>query len=188
MFGHIEVKDTLPIMRNNKETIQQSKVQHWHGKEVHCGDNFAMIAQKGRPSVCRLGTPRRSPHPAQDGTFRNIEAKHLQFSMNAWRTPSPVLSDHAKDEFAQFPADAFPSHALSMPREPRPIQLEPCPMPADDSLRLNEDQCPYPAIPQLPQHHPEQFVRNSKSRLRILLFENTELLTKSQVFQEQITA
>jgi hypothetical protein len=61
-------------------------------------------------------------------------------------------------------------------------------MPANDRLWLNEDQCPFPASPQPPQHHPEQFVGSSKSWLRMHLFENTELLPKSQVFQEQITA
>src|SRR5665213_2753622 len=41
---------------------------------------------------------------------------------------------------AQFPADAFPSNAGSMSREPSPIQLVPCPVPANDGLRLDEGQ------------------------------------------------
>jgi hypothetical protein len=61
-------------------------------------------------------------------------------------------------------------------------------MPANDRLRLHEDQCPAPAFPEPLQHDPEQFVGSSKSRQRMLLFENTELLPKSQVFQEQIAA
>jgi hypothetical protein len=61
-------------------------------------------------------------------------------------------------------------------------------MPANDRLRLHEDQCPAPAFPEPLQHDPEQFVGSSKSRQRKLLFENTELLPKSQVFQEQVPA
>ena len=50
------------------------------------------------------------------------------------------------------------------------------------SVRLNEDQCPTPASPQPPQHHPQQFVSSSKSRPRMLPFENAKLLPKSKVF------
>jgi len=35
---------------------------------------------------------------------------------------------------------------------------------------------------------PEEFVRQSKPGLRMLLFENTELLPKSKIFQKQIAA
>jgi hypothetical protein len=61
-------------------------------------------------------------------------------------------------------------------------------MPANNSLRLDEDQWPPPANPEPLQHHPEEFVRQSKPRLRMLLFENTELLPKSKIFQKQIAA
>jgi hypothetical protein len=103
--------------------------------------------------------------------------------MNAWRTPGRVLGNYAKDQFAQFPAGGFSPWLASMSKNPRPIQLEPSPMPTDDSLWLNEDQCPPPASPEPPQHHPEQLVRRSKSRRRMLLSENAELLPQSQVFQ-----
>src|ERR1039458_7609748 len=187
-FGHIAVKDASPVMRDNKVAVENTEGERRHGEEIHCCNRFPMVIQKGCPSLCRLRTPWRSPHPAQNSSLRNVEAQHLQFAMNAWRTPSPIVGNHPEDEFTQFPVDAFPSHTLSMPREPRPIELEPCPMPANDRLWLNEDQCPFPVNPQPPQHHPEQFVGSSKSRLRMHLFENTELLPKSQVFQEQITA
>jgi hypothetical protein len=87
-------------------------------------------------------------------------------------------------QFAQFPADAFSSHAGPMPREPRPVQLEARPMPTNNSFRLNKNQGFPPSIPEPPQHHSEQSVRGSKPRLRKLLFEDAELLPKSQVFQE----
>jgi hypothetical protein len=61
-------------------------------------------------------------------------------------------------------------------------------MPANDRLSLHEEQCPAPAFPEPLQHDPEQFVGSAKSRQRMLLFENPELLTQGQVFQEQITA
>ncbi len=77
--------------------------------EVHRSDGFPMIAQKGHPSLCRIGIPWRFPHPAQHVPFRNVEAKHLQFAMNPWRAPGWVLPNHAEDEFAEFNADALPA-------------------------------------------------------------------------------
>jgi hypothetical protein len=52
-----------------------------------------MAFQKRHPSLRRIGIPWRFPHPAQDGRFRKVEAKHLQFAMNARRTPGRVLGD-----------------------------------------------------------------------------------------------
>ena len=66
VFGHIAVKDAPPIMRNDEEAIQHAEGQRRHGEEIHCRDGFTMIAQKGRPSLCRLRTPRclsRRPRP-----------------------------------------------------------------------------------------------------------------------------
>ena|ERR1035437_383542 len=102
--------------------------------------------------------------------------------------PSGVFSNHAEDKGSQLLAYAPSSHAGPMPRKPRPIQLEPCAMPANDGFRLHEDQCPFPSRPEPPQDHPEQFVGNGKSRLWPLLFQNAKLLTQRQVFQEEVAA
>jgi hypothetical protein len=147
-----------------------------------------MIAQKGRPSLRRLRTPWRSPHPAQDGSLRNIEAKHGQLAVNAWSTPGRVLCYHAEDEFAQFDADTFPARANSMPRKPCPIDFESGLMPSHNSFRLNQNQRLLPSTPESPQHHPEQSVGNGKSRLWMSLLQDRKLLPKRQVFQQQVAA
>src|ERR1700678_4022309 len=103
----IAMKDTPPVMSDHKEAVENAKGQRWHSEEVHRGNGFPMIAQERGPSVCRLRTPRCLPHPAQDGSFRNIEAKHRKLSVDAWRTPVWILGDHTEDEFPQFNADAL---------------------------------------------------------------------------------
>jgi hypothetical protein len=147
-----------------------------------------MIAQKCHPSLSWLGTPRHSPHPTQHGTFRSVEAQHLQLTVNARRAPSGILRDHAKDQLAQFPAHTLSSHGGPMPREPPPIQLETRSVPANNSLRLDEDQRPIPSRPKPSQDPPEEFVRNTKPRLRTPSLQNSKLLPQCQVFQEQIAA
>jgi hypothetical protein len=61
-------------------------------------------------------------------------------------------------------------------------------MPTNNGLRLYEDQRPFPSRSKPPQDHPEQFVQRGKSRLRLPLLQDGKLLTKSQIFQQQIAA
>src|ERR1035441_1368793 len=158
MASHIPVKNTPPVMRDDEKAVQHSEGQRWHSEEIHRGDGFTMIAQKGRPSPGRLRTPRRFPHPTQHRSLRKIEAEHFQFAVNARCAPRGIFCNHAKDQLAQFLVDAFSARANPTPREPRPIELEPCTVPANDSLGLNEDQRVLPFRPEPPQDHPEQLV------------------------------
>jgi hypothetical protein len=156
-----------PIMCNDEEAVQHSKRQSWHGEEVHRSNRFPMIAQKCRPSLCRLRIPRRSAHPAQDGAFRNFKAKHRKFAVDAGRSPGRVLSDDAEDELAKFRADTLPAWAHTMPRKPGPIRFESGAVPSHNGLRLDENQCLPPSRPESSKHHPEQSVGDSKLRLRM---------------------
>jgi hypothetical protein len=185
---HIAMQDSPPVMRNNEEAIKHTESERRHGEEIHRCDSLAMIAQKRRPSICRLGIPRRFSHPAQHCSLRNIEAEHLQLTVNARRTPGRVFADHAEDQLAQFQPDALSSYTSSTPGEPRPIHLETYPMPAHNSFRSDENQRLLPSRPEPPQYHPEQFVRRSKPRLRLLPFQSRELLSKGQVLQQQTAA
>ena len=186
MLSYIAMKDAPPVMRDNKEAVKHAKSQRRHGKEIHGSDSFTMVAQKCRPPLCRLWTSRRFPHPAQHCSLGNLEAQHFEFAMDARRTPGRVLDNHAEDKFTHFFSDAFSSRSISTPREPRPIQLESRLVPAHDSPRLDENQRLLPSRPKPPQHHPEQFVLSGKPWLRMLLFQNSELLTKRQIFQQKI--
>ena len=128
-----------------------------------------MVAQERRPAFCRLGIARRFSHPAQHGSLGNIEAQHLQFTMNARRAPSGVLNHHADDQFAQLSADALSSDAIPMAREPFPVQLESCTVPANNSLWLDEDQRVLPPRPEPPQDYPEQLAERGDLCARIPL-------------------
>jgi hypothetical protein len=140
VFGDATAQDSAPIMRDHEEAVQHAKGQRRHGKEVPRSNGFTVIAQKRRPSLCRLRRPWRHPHPAQHGPLGNVEAEHPQSAMNAWRTPRWVFGNHAEGEFMQFNADAPPARPSSMPRKPLPIQLESSPVPAYNCLRLDENQ------------------------------------------------
>jgi len=83
MLGHVAVKDTPPVVRDDEETVENAEGQRRHSEEVHRGNRLAVVAQKSRPSFHWLRTPRRFSHPTQHGSLGNIEAEHLQLAVNA---------------------------------------------------------------------------------------------------------
>jgi hypothetical protein len=148
MFCCIEVYDSPPVMCDDEEAIKHTERECRQSEEVHRCDNFTVIAEKCRPSLGRLGTPRSFPHPTQNGSLRDIEAEHSELTVDAWRSPSLVLSHHAEDQFAEFFARRPSTDANPLPRKPSPIQLEPSPMPADNGLGLNDKDGSLPPRPE----------------------------------------
>ena len=163
MSGHIEVKDAPPVVGDDKEAIENTEGERWLSEEVHRCDDFTVVLQERRPSLCWLRISRRSSHPSQHRSLRDIEAEHLELAVNPRRAPGPVLGHHAEDKFTQLPAHSFSSRTLAMPGEPSPVELEASSMPAYDSLGLNEDQNPLQSLPEAPQHNPEESVGTGKS-------------------------
>ena len=102
--------------------------------------------------------------------------------------PGRVLGDHAKDEFAQFPVHTSSSRTAPMPREPSPIQLESLPMPADNRLRLDDEERLFPSGPESPQQEPKQPIRRGETRLRMPGSQNGKLLPQGKIFQKKVTA
>ena len=97
MLGHIAMENPFPVMRDDEKAIKHAEGERRHGKEVHCRNGFMVIVQECCPSLCRFRVSRRFAHPAQNGSLRNVEAEHLQFTVDTWRTPRSVLGHHAKD-------------------------------------------------------------------------------------------
>jgi hypothetical protein len=183
MPSDVEVQHTPPVMGNDEETVKNAECECGYSEEIHRGDGLAMVAGKRCPSFGRLRISWRFPHPAEHSSLGNFEAQHLQLTVDARRSPGRVLGNHAEDQVAQFSADRLPSSTNPMPREPRPVQLESGPMPANDGLRLDENQRTLPFRPTPSQDRPEQLVAGRESRLRKFALENAELLSKRQVFQ-----
>jgi hypothetical protein len=78
MPGDVEMQDLTPVVGDHEEAIEHAKCQRWHSEEVHCGDSFTMIGKKRRPSLCRLGIPRRPR--IQFNTVRSEISKPSIFS------------------------------------------------------------------------------------------------------------
>src|SRR5664280_2996086 len=92
----IEVQDAAAIVADDEEAVQHPKGESGDGEEIHGSDSFTMIAQKGQPALGGLRVLGRSFHPAENGSFRHLEAEHQEFAMDARRTPTGIVSDHLK--------------------------------------------------------------------------------------------
>ena len=86
MSSNAAVLNAPPVMRDDEEAVENGKGKRWHGEEVHRDDVFPVIDQKCGASLCRLRAPRRFPYPAQDSSFRDVEAQHRKLSMDARST------------------------------------------------------------------------------------------------------
>jgi len=113
MLGDVEMQDTPAIMADDKEAVEDTKGDRGHGEEVHGRDRFPMIRKKRAPALGRLGISRRSLHPAGDGSLRDIEAQHEQFTVNARRAPGFVLPHHTEDQLSNFRRQLFPTDLFS---------------------------------------------------------------------------
>jgi hypothetical protein len=56
-------------------------------EEVHCGDRFPIITQKGEPTLGWLRSSRRSFHPAGDRSLRDITTQHEQLASGCAALP-----------------------------------------------------------------------------------------------------
>jgi len=110
MSRHIEVKDAPTVVGDDKEAIENTEGERWLSEEVHRCDDFTVVLQERRPSLCWLRISRRSSHPSQHRSLRDIEAEHLELAVNPRRVPGPVLGHHAEDKFTQL-FSLFCSHS-----------------------------------------------------------------------------
>jgi hypothetical protein len=187
VLGHIEVKDSPPVVRDDREAVQQTERHRRHSEEIHGGNPFAVIAEKGRPPLCRLRIARRFPHPAENGALGDFVPEHLQFTVNARRARGGVLRNHAEDEFAKLSRCRFPANAAAPARDPFPIHFESCAMPANDGVGLDDQKSLSPISPEAPQENPEHAIMGSQARTRMLRCQGRKLLSECEVLQKQIS-
>src|ERR1035441_5677602 len=98
LTGHIDVQNLPPVVADDEEAVQNSEGQSGHGEEIHCSDCFAMVPEKRQPAPGWIGVLCRTPNPARNGSFRDVETELEQLTVNARRSPSWVLSDHRSEE------------------------------------------------------------------------------------------
>ena len=110
---HIEMQDLTPVMADDEKAVQNTKRERWDGEEVHGGNRFPMVSNKGQPSLGWIWISWGSPDPSRDTPFRDIETQLEQFAVNARRSPGRILGNHTENRGANLFADTLASSYLS---------------------------------------------------------------------------
>jgi hypothetical protein len=138
MPRNIEMYDTPTTVTDDEKTVEKIESDCWHCEEVHGGNGFSMIAQKGEPAFRRLRISWRFAHPAGNGSFGNIETEHQELTVNPQRAPGRVLGHHTEDEIPYFFGNPPPDHSPS-PGDQTPIERESRSVPPHNGLRVHHD-------------------------------------------------
>jgi hypothetical protein len=107
------MQDLPPAVADHKKAVQNTKRERWDSEEIHCSNGLAMVSEERQPSLHGIGISRSSPDPSRDTPFRELKTQLEQFAVNARRAPGRILSNHTKDQGANFFADMLPSTYFS---------------------------------------------------------------------------
>ena len=76
MLCDIEVQDTPTVVTDDEKAIERAEGDRRNREEVHGGNRFTVITEKGKPAPGRLRISRRPFHPTRDRSLRDIKAEH----------------------------------------------------------------------------------------------------------------
>ena len=84
----VAVQNTAAIMADDEKAVQHGEGDRGNREEIHRGDGFPMVTQKGEPTLGWFWITGGSFHPAGNGSFGNIKTEHEKFS---WMRGAPQL-------------------------------------------------------------------------------------------------
>jgi hypothetical protein len=173
-------------MGDYEEAVEHPECERRHGEEIHASNRVSVILQKRSPSPRRLWISRSFPHPTQHRSLGDVGAEHLQFTVNARRSPGWILGRHSEDQFTHFLTDALPADGGAVTREPLSVNPEPSTVPANHRFGMHNHERALPTWPKPAEENPEEPVRSFEPRLWMPALQNSKLLPQSQVFKQRL--
>src|ERR1700741_1231044 len=158
MLCDIEMQDTPTVVTDDEKTIERAEGDRRNSEEVHRGNRFPVIPEKGKPAPGRLRIARRPFHPTRDCSLRDIKAEHKKLAMDAWRSPHGVLNDHAEDQFLNLLRRLSSPDGLPNLGDQLPVQTESAPVPTHHGFRRDRNEGLLPCGPKSTNGDPEEFV------------------------------
>jgi hypothetical protein len=69
MLCDIEVQDAPKIVTDDEKTVERAECDRRNSEEIHCGNRFPVIAEKGKPALGRLRISRCPFHPTRSARW-----------------------------------------------------------------------------------------------------------------------
>ena len=85
-------------MSDDEKTVEHTERNRWNSEKIHSGNGFTVVAKKAKPAPAGLPAPRRSFHPAGNGSFGHLKTEHEKLAVDARRSPGGVLRPHLEDQ------------------------------------------------------------------------------------------
>src|SRR2546426_2630967 len=143
---------------------------------------LGVVFQKPAPRLRRR--PPRPEHVLRHRRLRYRQAQLQQLAMDPRRTPERIGATHPPNQASELRLDRGPTASAST--LPRPVALEPLPVPADHGRWPHHLQRIPPARPEPRQHDPEDPVHSRQPWPRLARLEHGKLLPKREVLQRQL--
>src|SRR6516164_1802771 len=141
----VAVQNTAAIMADDEEAVQYGENDRGNREEIHRGDGFPMVTQKGEPTLGWFWITGGSFHPAGNGPFGNIKTEQEKFSMDTGSSPAGVLRDHLEHQIPNFFRSRSSTDGLSDLRNHPPVPTEPGAVPSHDGFGRDDEECLFPA-------------------------------------------
>jgi hypothetical protein len=184
MWRHIALQNLAAFVLDDKEAIQHPEGYSRHGKEIHGGDDLAMILQKGQPLLHRVPAVQDAAQIPIHGSLRNGKTELQQFPMDFGSSPIGIFLGQAHDQVPEYLSNSRSTAARS--RSPAPEEAKAGAVPSDDSFWFDYQEDSRPAGPKAAESSPEQPVEGVQGWPRSPAFEHGHLLAEGQDFQGRI--
>src|SRR6516164_6010802 len=96
MLGHVEMNQPAPRVSQQHQNEEDAKGRSGHGEEVDRHQLAYVVIEEGLPALRRRST--LSGQESRHGSFRDLDTKLEQLSMDAGRTPQRVSCGHLPDQ------------------------------------------------------------------------------------------
>ena len=77
----------FPHLSDDEKTVEHTEGNCRNSEKIHPGNGFTVVAKKPKPAPAGLRVPRRSFHPAGNGSFGHLKTKHEKLAVDAQRSP-----------------------------------------------------------------------------------------------------
>src|SRR5712671_2358208 len=158
MLCDIEVQDAPTIVTDDEEAIERAEGDRRNREEVHRGNRFPVITEKGKPARGRLRISRCPFHPTRDRSLRDIKTEHEKLAMDAWRSPRWVLNDHPEYQFLNLLRRLSSSGRPPDSGDQLPVQTESGLVPTHHRFGRDRNEGPLPSGPKSTNGDPEELV------------------------------
>ena len=144
MFGDVEVQNATAIVADDEEAVEYGEGEGGNGEEIHRGDGFLVVTQKGQPALGWISVCGNSFHPARNRSFGEIKTEHQKLAVDTGSSPARVLGHHLEDEIPNLFGCLSPTDGLPGLRNHPPVPTESGAVPSDDGFGCDDEERLFP--------------------------------------------